>query len=55
MVKLLLSYGARTDVKDTLYRSTPLSWAEHGKQETTAAMLRSGPFPQANVAAAEDQ
>lgn len=40
MVRLLLSYGARTDAKDTLYHSTPLGWAEHGKQEATAALLR---------------
>lgn len=39
VVRLLLERGARADVRDTIYQSTPLGWAEHGGQAEAAALL----------------
>lgn len=39
VVRLLLTRGARTDIRDTIYDATPLGWAEHGKQDAVAALL----------------
>jgi len=41
IVKMLIDAGARTDVLDILYRSTPLGWARHAGQGETAAYLES--------------
>jgi hypothetical protein len=41
VVELLVEGGARLDIKDTIYQSTPLGWAEHGKQHKVADLLRS--------------
>ncbi|HET7559837.1 MAG TPA: ankyrin repeat domain-containing protein, partial [Limnochordia bacterium] len=30
-VRVLVEAGARLDVRDTAYRSTPLGWAEHSR------------------------
>ena len=48
MVKLLLKHGARLDLKDEIYHSTPLGWAEHGEQAAVAGYLRniSGTTPE---------
>jgi len=40
-VRLLVERGARLDVRDTIYESTPLGWAEHGGRSEIAAYLRS--------------
>lgn len=40
VVRLLVERGARLDIKDTIYQSTPLGWAEHGGQAQVAAYLR---------------
>lgn len=39
-VKLLVEYGARLDLEDTLFHGTPLGWAEYGGQEEIARFLR---------------
>jgi ankyrin repeat protein len=41
MVRLLVERGARLDTPDTIYKSTPLGWAEHCGQPEIAAYLRS--------------
>jgi ankyrin repeat protein len=41
VVRLLVERGARLDIKDTIYRATPLGWAEYGKQGAIAEYLRS--------------
>jgi ankyrin repeat protein len=41
VVRLLVARGARLDIKDTIYRATPLGWAEYGKQDEIAEYLRS--------------
>ena len=41
MLKLLVSRGARTDVLDTLWRSTPLGWAQHNGWAQARAYLES--------------
>ena len=41
VVKLLLDRGARTDVKDTVWQSTPLGWAEYQGRTDVAEYLRS--------------
>jgi ankyrin repeat protein len=38
-VKVLVERGARLDVEDTLYRSTPLGWAKHGNQSAVVEYL----------------
>lgn len=40
MVALLVSRGARLDVRDTIFQGTPLGWAEHCGQPAIAAYLR---------------
>lgn len=40
VVRLLVERGARLDVKDTIYRATPLEWAEYGKKDAIAEYLR---------------
>ena len=39
-VRLLVEYGARLDLRDTLWSGTPLEWAEHGGQAEVAEYLR---------------
>jgi ankyrin repeat protein len=42
VVRLLVARGARLDIRDTVWRGTPLGWAEHGgSPEQMAACLRS--------------
>ena len=41
VVRLLVERGARLDLRDKIYQSTPLGWAEYGKQDEIAAYLRS--------------
>ena len=45
VVRLLVDRGARLDIKDTIYNSTPLGWAEHGGQTAVAEYLRALPAP----------
>jgi hypothetical protein len=40
VVKLLVSHGARTDVKDILFGGTPLGWAHHAGKKEVEAYLR---------------
>jgi ankyrin repeat protein len=40
VARLLVERGARLDVKDAIYQSTPLGWAEHGGQTEIADYLR---------------
>jgi ankyrin repeat protein len=40
VVQALVEHGARLDIKDKLWHSTPLGWAEHAGEEQTAAYLR---------------
>jgi ankyrin repeat protein len=40
VVMLLVDRGARLDIKDTIYQSTPLGWAEYGEKLKVAAFLR---------------
>lgn len=40
VVRVLVERGARLDIRDTLWKGTPLGWAEHGEQENVAAYLR---------------
>jgi len=40
VVKLLVDRGARLDIKDTVYQSTPLGWAQYCDQPHIAAFLR---------------
>jgi len=40
VVRLLVERGARLDIADTIYRSTPLGWAIYGQREAIAAYLR---------------
>lgn len=49
-VRLLVERGARLDLKDSIYQSTPLGWAEHGQRREVAEFLRAHPAePAANV------
>jgi ankyrin repeat protein len=41
VVRLLAERGARLDVKDTIYQSTPLGWAVHCEQAEIEKYLRS--------------
>jgi ankyrin repeat protein len=41
VVRLLVERGARLDVRDTVYRGTPLDWANYGHRTELAAFLRS--------------
>ena len=40
LVRLLVDRGARLDIHDTLWHSTPLGWALHGDRQDVAAFLR---------------
>jgi hypothetical protein len=40
VVKLLVQRGAQLDIKDKIYQSTPLGWAEYGGQRETTEFLR---------------
>jgi hypothetical protein len=40
-VKLLVSRGTKTDVKDILFGGTPAEWAHHGKKKEVEGYLRS--------------
>lgn len=40
IVRLLVSRGARLDIEDSIYRSTPLGWANHLGQNEIAEFLR---------------
>jgi hypothetical protein len=39
LIELLLSAGARTDVRDTLWDSTPIGWAIHQNRPAARALL----------------
>jgi hypothetical protein len=41
VVRLLVNRGARLDLKDRLYHSTPLGWAEHGGRSEIVNYLKS--------------
>jgi ankyrin repeat protein len=41
VVRLLVERGARLDVRDTVWRGTPLGWAEHRAQTDIVGYLRS--------------
>lgn len=41
MLELLVGHGARPDLRDTLWRGTPLGWAIHGGKGEAEAYLRS--------------
>jgi len=45
VVQLLVENGARLDLKDQIYQSTPLGWAIHGGQTAVEAYLRSQSAP----------
>jgi ankyrin repeat protein len=40
VVRLLVERGARLDIRDTVYRGTPLDWANHGGRTEIAEYLR---------------
>ena len=43
VVKLLIDRGARLDIKDTIYKGTPLAWADYcGKPEISAFLRQKG-------------
>lgn len=42
VVRLLVSRGARLDLKDSLFQGTPADWAEYGGQTRIGACLRKG-------------
>lgn len=39
VVRLLVERGARLDMRDTIYRGTPLGWAKYGKRDAIAEYL----------------
>ncbi|MDE3194846.1 MAG: ankyrin repeat domain-containing protein [Acidobacteriota bacterium] len=41
VVRLLVEHGARTDIRDAIYRGTPLGWAEHAGHTAVADYLGS--------------
>lgn len=43
VVRLLVERGARLDLRDTVYQSTPLGWAEYGGRAKIADYLRAQP------------
>ena len=45
VVRLLVERGARLDIKDTIYQSTPLGWATYGGQTEIADYLRARGSP----------
>jgi ankyrin repeat protein len=40
VVRLLVERGARLDIEDTVWKGTPLGWAEYGHRDAIAAYLR---------------
>jgi ankyrin repeat protein len=40
VVRMLVERGAKLDIKDRIWHSTPLGWAEHGAQTEIAEYLR---------------
>jgi ankyrin repeat protein len=40
VVRLLVERGARLDMRDTIYKATPLGWAQHGGHAAIAEYLR---------------
>jgi ankyrin repeat protein len=40
VVRLLVERGARIDIRDTIYKATPLGWAQHGGHAAIAEYLR---------------
>jgi ankyrin repeat protein len=40
VVRLLVERGARLDIEDILFHSTPLGWAEHAGRREVADYLR---------------
>jgi len=40
-VKLLVSRGAKTDIKDILFGATPADWANYNGEEEVEGYLRS--------------
>lgn len=40
MIRLLLSSGARLDLKDKTFDDTPIGWAAHHKHERAVRFLR---------------
>jgi ankyrin repeat protein len=40
VARLLIERGARLDIKDTIFRSTPLGWAEYCEQPAIAEFIR---------------
>jgi ankyrin repeat protein len=47
VVRLLVDRGARLDIQDTVYRSTPLGWATYGGRTAIAEYLRERGAPTA--------
>jgi ankyrin repeat protein len=45
VVKVLVAKGARLDIKDTIYHSTPLGWAEYLEKPAIADYLRARSAP----------
>lgn len=41
VVRLLVEHGARLDIDDTVYRATPVGWADYGGKTEIASYLRS--------------
>jgi ankyrin repeat protein len=46
VVKLLVERGARLDIRDTIYQSTPLGWAIYCEKPTIADYLRAKGAPE---------
>ena len=40
LARLLLTLGARTDVRDKRFDATPLEWAEHTERDAMVELLR---------------
>ena len=47
VVRLLVERGARLDIEDTVYRGTPLDWANYGERTEIAEYLRARGAPTA--------
>jgi len=45
MVRLFVERGARLDIRDTIYQSTPLGWAIYGERTAIAEYLRTQGAP----------
>lgn len=46
LIQLLVSRGARLDLPDALWQSTPLGWARHGGQDAVVAWLEARGAPE---------